>query len=617
MLAKWTGFFRTVAMLVMISWIILEPGEAVASETIKDDPDGISNQVEQDVEFRYKASLTGVNDQSLLENLKSASQLVTLEARPPPSLVALERRARNDIERLQKVLRSEAYYDSRIEYRIEPDNEPVQVFVDIAVGVRYLLKQYSITYSGPGSENPYLPQESGQVGVIPGEPARAELIVGARHRLIGALADMGHPLAEVVRQSAVVDHADSSMSVSIEVIPGEQSRFGPLDVVGAVSVEQDYIKSFIPWQEGDIYDRRKLDQARRQLLGTGLFSAVAFERPNQVDADAKLPVTIRVKERKHRSIGLGGRWSTDEGFSIEAEWEHRNIFGREERLSYSGEISEIKQEFVVAFKKPRYRRQNQDLLANGALAYEDTDAFTGPLTRYFVGLQRQLGENWKIVGGIPIEFSNLTDLQGTRDFTLYGLEFRGERDTSNDRLDPSAGTRLRLLLKPMAGSGDESINFVTGVLGLAGYHAIDDKQRYIIAGRTRLGSITGETTEDLPANKRFYAGGGSSIRGYRFQSVGPLGPGNTPLGGRSLFEISTEFRVKFSDTIGGVIFFDGGNVYDDELPDWSTELQWAGGIGARYFTGFGPIRLDLGFPLNPRDGIDDQMQLYISIGQAF
>jgi translocation and assembly module TamA len=518
---------------------------------------------------------------------------------------------------LQKVLRSEAYYDSRVEYRIESDSVPVQIFVDIAVGVRYLLKQYTIIYSGLGSDYPDLPRESGQVGVTPGEPARAELVTEARRRLIGELADMGHPLAEVVRQSAVVDHADNSMSVLIEVIPGEQARFGLLEVVGAVSVEQDYIKSFIPWQEGDIYDRRKLDQARRQLLGTGLFSAVAFERPNQVDADAKLPVTIRVKERKHRSIGLGGRWSTDEGFSIEAEWEHRNIFGREERISYSGEIGEIKQEFVVAFKKPHYRRQDQDLLANGALAHEDTDAYTGPLTRYFAGLQRQLNENWKITGGIPLEFSNLSDLQGSRNFTLYGLEFRGERDTSNDRLDPNAGTRLRLLLKPVSGSGEESINFVTGLLGLAGYHAIDDKQRYIIAGRTRIGAITGETTEDLPANKRFYAGGGSSIRGYKFQSVGPLGPGFTPLGGRSLFEISTELRVKFSDTIGGVIFVDGGNVYDDELPDLSINLRWAIGFGARYFTTFGPIRVDLGFPIDPREGLDDSFQLYISIGQAF
>jgi translocation and assembly module TamA len=127
----------------------------------------------------------------------------------------------------------------------------------------------------------------------------------------------------------------------------------------------------------------------------------------------------------------------------------------------------------------------------------------------------------------------------------------------------------------------------------------------------------GESTASLPANKRFYAGGGSSIRGYRFQSVGPLGPANTPLGGRALFEVSTELRVKVTDTIGGVIFIDGGNVYDGELPDFSTNLQWAAGFGGRYFTAFGPVRLDFGFPLNGRDGVDDFMQFYISIGQAF
>ena len=616
MLANWTRFLRTVAMLAVTSSIVLAPYDADAREAITDDPDSILPQ-EEDAGFRYQAQFSGVDNKLLLNQLESASQLKTLEGRPPPSLVALERRARNDIERLQKVLRSEGYYDSLVEYRIESDTQPVRVFVEITTGAQYLLKQYAITYSGPGSEESDLPHKPGSIGATPGQPARAELVVGARQRLMETLANMGYPLAKVVEQSAVVDHADNSMSVVIEITPGDLSRFGSLELVGATSVEGDYIESFIPWQEGDIFDRSKLNTARQQLLGTGLFEAVAFERPNQVDAEGKLPVTVRVKERKHRSIGLGGGWSSDEGFTFEAEWEHRNMFGREERLSYSGEISEIKQEFVVAFKKPHYRRRDQDLLANGALAHEDTDAFTGPLTRYFAGLQRQVSENWKIVAGVPLEFSNLSDLQGSRKFTLYGLEFRGERDTSNDRLDPNAGTRFRLFLQPYYGSGEASLNFLTGQLGLTGYHAIDDEQHYILAGRTRIGSIVGESTDTLPANKRFYAGGGASIRGYRFQSVGPLGPGNTPLGGRSLFEVSTELRIRFTDTLGGVIFFDGGMVYDDEIPDFSTNLQWAIGFGGRYFTTFGPIRLDFGFPLNPRDGIDDSVQIYISIGQAF
>lgn len=575
------------------------------------------NEPREEEGVRYQSEITGVDDTALERRLRAASQLSSLADRPPPTLVALERRARTDEERLQKVLRSEGYYDARVSYRIDADEAPVRVYMDVEPGARYTLTQFTIHFSGPGSDDQQLPRDRAALGVETGVPARAETVAHARRRLLELLADMGHPLATVVDQSVVVDHADDSMTVKIEVAPGKQARFGPLTIAGASDVEIDYIESFIPWQAGDIYDRRKVNQARQQLLQTGLFAAVAFDRPNELDAEGQLPMTVRIEERKHRSIALGGRWSTDEGFSVEALWEHRNLFGREELLSLSAEVGEIKQEFSALFEKPRFYRPDQDLIASGALANEDTDAFEGPLTRYFVGLRRRVTQNWRVTAGIPIEFSNLEDLQGRREFNLFGVEARGERDTSNDRLDPTAGSRTRLGLIPLYGFGDNSVAFLTGTVGWSGYHAIDEDERFTLAARARTGSIVGEPTTSLPANKRFYAGGGSSIRGYRFQSVGPLGPNDTPLGGRSLLEVSTELRVKVTDTIGGVVFIDGGNVYDDSLPDLSTNLQWSIGFGGRYFTTFGPIRVDFGFPLNPREGVDDFMQFYISIGQAF
>jgi translocation and assembly module TamA len=617
MVANWMRFTHGAVMLIVVSGTLFPPPAVHARGAFTDDPDSMFYQAGADIGFRYETKFTGIDDKSLRKLLESASQLVSLEGRPPPTLAALERRVRGDLDRMQKVLRSEGYYDARIVYRMESEEKPVRVTVEVVTGERYVLKQFVVSYSGPGSSNPELPRDAHRLGATPGQPARAEVVADARRRLLEILADTGHPLAKVADQSAVVDHADDSMSVALEVVPGEQARFGRLEIAGATSVETDYIERFIPWREGEIFDRSKLNDARRQLLGTGLFAVVAFERPNALDADGRLPVTVRVEERKHRSIGLAGRWSTDEGFAVEASWEHRNLFGRQELLSVSGELGEIRQEFAAAFKKPHFLRPSQDFLANGALAHEDTDAFKGPLTRYFVGLQRKISEDWKIIAGVPVEFSNLSDLQGTRKFTLLGLEVRGERDTSNDRLDPNAGSRLRLSLKPYYGTGDNRVSFLTGRLGLTGYYAVDDEELYTLAARTRFGSIVGESTAALPANKRFYAGGGSSVRGYRFQSVGPLGPANTPLGGRSLFEVSAELRARVTDTIGGVIFIDGGNVYDDELPDLSTDLQWAIGFGGRYFTTFGPVRLDFGFPINPRGGVDDFMQFYISIGQAF
>jgi len=617
MVGKWMRLIHPAAIFAVMAWTFFASPAVNARGPLTDDPGSMFQQTAEETGIRYRAEFTGVEDKALLKLLKSASQLTTLAERPPPTLVALERRARSDVDRLMKVLRSEGYYDARLAYRMQTDEQPVRVFVDIITNARYMLKEYTISYSGPGADDPNLPRDPGGIDLALEQPARAEIVAGARRRLLETLANIGHPLTKVVDQSAVVDHADDSMSVTIELAPGRQARFGPVKIAGTTSVEADYIEAFIPWKEGEVFDRRELNKARQRLLETGLFAAVAFERPNTLDADDKLPVTVRVEERKHRSIGLGGRWSTDEGISVEGQWEHRNILGRGELLSLTGKLGEIRQEFAAAFKKPHFLRRDQDLLANAALAHENTDAYSGPLTRYFVGLQRRLPKNWKVVAGVPIEFSNLSDLQGARKFSLFGLELRGERDTSNNRLDPNAGSRLNLSMSPFYGTGDNRVSFLTSRLGVAGYHAVDDKERFTLAARARLGSIVGEATEALPANKRFYAGGGSSIRGYKFQSVGPLGPRNTPLGGRSLFEVSAELRARVTETIGGVLFIDGGNVYDDELPDFSTNLQWSIGFGARYFTTFGPLRLDFGFPLNPRDGVDDFMQFYISIGQAF
>jgi translocation and assembly module TamA len=155
------------------------------------------------------------------------------------------------------------------------------------------------------------------------------------------------------------------------------------------------------------------------------------------------------------------------------------------------------------------------------------------------------------------------------------------------------------------------------VAGGSAYYAVDADERFILAGRARVGSILGEDTKVLPASRRFYAGGGGSIRGYEYQLVGPLDDDEEPFGGTSLVELSGELRVRVTEEIGVVPFVDGGTVYDDPIPNGDETMRWAAGLGVRYFTGFGPVRLDVAFPLNPRDGVDEAFQFYISFGQAF
>ena len=427
MIANWMHFTLGAVMLVVAFGTLFAPHVVDARGAFTDDPDSVFYQAAQDIGFRYETEFSGVDDKTLRKLLRSASRLVTLEDQPPPTLAALERRVRGDLDRMQKVLRSEGFYAAGVEYRMEPDRKPVRVTLQIVTAARYVLKQFVIVYSGPGSGDPDLPRDADRIGASAGQAARAELVADARRRLLVMLENAGRPLARVVDQLAVVDHADDSLSVTMEITPGEQARFGPLAIAGATSVETDYIAGFIPWRQGEVFDRSKLNDARQRLLDTGLFSVVAFERPNALDANGELPVTVRVEERKHRSISLGGRWSTDEGFAVDARWEHRNLFGRQELLSVSGEVGEIRREFAAAFKKPHFLRRDQDLLASGALAREDTDAFDGPLTRYFVGLQRKITGNspWTQMANCPLPFAWRNENTGPSASAGDGLPTKG------------------------------------------------------------------------------------------------------------------------------------------------------------------------------------------------
>jgi len=567
--------------------------------------------------LNYTVQFRGIDNDQLQKKLESVSRLVRWQKKPPEVQIRLEQRAQSDLKQMQELLRSEGYYSSSQNYRINSNTVPLKITIDIDTGPLYKLQDYRISYQGNGPNMPGLPWRDTNYILDPDQPARAKFVIDTRNTILNSLSEIGYPNSKLLDQHVVVDHELLGMSVNLKIEPGDQAHFGKLKTEGANTVQPDYIQQFVPWHTGEMFDSRKISKFRNALLATGLFDTVAIEYPMQLEKNDRLDITLKLTERKHRSIELGMRWSTDKGFEGNIAWENRNILGRQESIAINAELGQIKQEIEAHFTKPHFLQSKQNLLANAALAHEDTPAYTGPLSRFSIGLQRPLAKSWKLYAGIPLEYSQLSDQGITRRFFLWGLEAKAERDTSNDRFDPSDGTRLKLSLTPLLGWGEQDIGFVTSEFTGTTYFDLANDQSIVLAGRIKLGSIFGSTTPDLPANKRFYAGGGDSIRGYSFQLAGPLGTANAPLGGRSVFELNTEIRAKISDSIGAVVFLDGGNVYDGELPDFFGGQLWAVGVGLRYFTAVGPLRLDFGFPLNRRDGIDDVFQFYISVGQAF
>ena len=268
------------------------------------------------------------------------------------------------------------------------------------------------------------------------------------------------------------------------------------------------------------------------------------------------------------------------------------------------------------FRKPQFLRRDQSLLFNLRGADDHPDAFTSRSINSELLGERLLMKGMSLSAGLAFRVSQIDQLDQEESFGLLSVPIRFKRDTSEHLLDPTRGGRLSLQVAPYYDTFSGDLGFVKGYASLSRYVTILKKPSLLLAGRAVLGVMGGAKRDAIPADIRFYAGGGGSIRGYPFQSVGPL-RADDPIGGRSLIELSAELRLKVTRTIGVIAFVDGGTAFEAVFPDFEEDLLWGAGVGLRYHTPIGPIRLDVGFPLNRRKDIDDPVQIYVSIGQAF
>jgi translocation and assembly module TamA len=418
-------------------------------------------------------------------------------------------------------------------------------------------------------------------------------------------------------RKVVVDRERKTMLVTLQLDPGPAATFGSTRIDGLTSVREDYLRRLIPWKPGETFDRRRLEAFRDRLAKTDLFTGVTVKPAETIGPDGQLGVAVQVNEAKHRSIGAEAAFSTDEGFSVGGFWEHRNAFGAQERATLSTKLSMIEQTAKAGLRKPNYGRVDQDILFETSLRHQDSDAFEERSFAANAAIERRYGPAWTAGVGTTAEYQEIEDKTGRNAYLLFGLPLTVSRVTADDLLNPTSGARNTLRLTPYVGGLAEGVSFLTAELTGAHYWSLDENHRTILAGRYKLGSLLGEQTADVPASKRFFAGGGGSVRGYGFQMVGPLDAENDPVGGRSVVEAGLELRYRVTDTIGVVPFVEGGAVYDKSWPEGLRETLWAAGLGLRYYTAIGPIRLDVAVPLDRRRDIDSAYEFYISIGQAF
>lgn len=562
----------------------------------------------------YDVDIDGV-DGEIGSLIRESAELIRLQDEPPLSLARLRARADGDVATFERVLRSRGYYDSKIDVDIDNDATPVDIDIQITPGPQYDLDRYALEYKGGTPEG--APAEPSDIGIELGSPAESSKVVDAQARLLTRLGQTGYPLAEVTDREAIVDHNQRALLVTLKIDPGPQASYGKVKVEGLDRTEEGYVQRLVDLREGTTWDQREVETARTRLASTGLFESVSIDRADDAGADGELPITVRLKERAPRTIGGSLAYGSSEGANAQVYWEHRNLSGRNEKLRITGTVAELEQGVKGEFRKPNWRRIDQELLADAEAKRTTYDAYDEQTINTSIGASRKWGNGvWTGTLAAALEYSIIEEDGEEEKFLLASLPASLARDTTDSLLDPTRGSRLTFTVTPYSGTGERDLAFLATTIGGSTYYRLDDEGRFVAAGRAKLGSMVGAGTEDIPANKRFYAGGGGSVRGYAYQAAGPLDDDDDPVGGRSLIEVGAEMRIKITESIGIVPFIDGGSVFDDPYPTNVSDLLWAAGLGARYYTALGPIRLDVAFPLNGRDS-DDFFQFYVSIGQAF
>ena len=570
---------------------------------------------------RYETRIEGIDAVATPLLRQRFRELSTLEANggKPANAAQLDRRAHEDAELLTTLLRGEGYYDAAVTPRIEP-GERATVVLAADPGQRYTFT--GVTLAGVEGAGAKAETLRDAFAVKPGDPVDADAVAGGQAALTAKLGAEGFPFAQVTPPELVVDRAAKTATLAASVSPGGERRFGTITANANNRVfDAEHVADIARFAPGDPFRAAALDDLRRALIQTGLVS-VAEVRP--VDAGpGVVDVAVKLEPAPPRTIAGELGYGTGEGARAEVSWTHRNLFPPEGGLTLRGVLGTQEQLASIIFRRNNFHARDRVFSAQVSAAHIERDAYTADTASISATLERQTNiffqKTWTWSLGAELVTTDEQDVVAStgeprrRTYYIGALPTSLTYDGSDDLLNPTRGFRLGGRLSPELSLLGQAFGYSRVQLDASAY--LPATARVVVAGRVRFGTILGAPRDAIAPSRRFYAGGGASVRGYGYQSIGPRDPDNNPIGGRSLTEFSVEARVRAFGNFGVVPFLDAGNISTGVTPPLSG-MRFGTGLGVRYYSNFGPIRLDVGTPLNPQPG-DAKVAVYVSLGQAF
>ncbi len=554
------------------------------------------------------------------------SKLKTLDD-DDANIAQISRRATEDRDLLDQLLRNYGYYDADILRVIERGAAANELNVEFGLQLGPIYSLGDITLGELTRTGDDYPMFRETFGLETGDPINSDNIIAAGVRLDESLAENGYAFAEIGEPDLLIDHADRTGDLTLPVTPQDKYQFGQIITPDEKLMSARHYQRIARFDPGDVYQRSRMDDLRRAILATGLVSSLTLtpvpSEDSSSDAELKtVDVKVEAVSAPLRTIAGELGYGSGEGIRAEVSWEHRNFFPPEGMIRARAVGGTQEQLASLLYRRNNFKERDQVLTAQFLVSNVERNAFDARTILLRGALERQTNlifqKKWTWSIGAEILATDERDITadnlGTerRTFFIGALPASLNYDGTDDLLDPTTGFRLGGQFSPELSLQDGTFGYARTQIDASYYRPVSEK--VVIAGRMRLGTILGADLLQIAPSRRLYAGGGGSVRGFGFQEIGPRDINNDPIGGRSLVEFSLEARVRFGN-FGVVPFVDAGNIYSNVFPD-KANLRVGAGLGFRYYSSFGPIRVDVGTPINPQPG-DSRLGVYISLGQAF
>ncbi|MFA5989954.1 MAG: autotransporter assembly complex family protein [Sphingomonas sp.] len=602
-----------------VAWPNLDAAPKSGPASLANAPQGTADGAST-APYSYRVDgLAALGDIILNERFEALSTLREHQGQAT-NAAQLDRRAREDTVLLQSLLRSAGYYDAHVTAAVELFRGTQVVVLSVEAGEQYRISDVSLGKLAQAGDK--APDLRAAFGLKPQDALTADAVIDGRAALVARLGEQGFPFAKVSEPEIVIDHANQTATLVLSVDPGGERRFGKVVAAPSRLFNARHIQDIARFRPGQIYNSAQLDDLRRALVQTGIVSsaevtAVEGAAPGTVD------VAVALQPAPLRTIAGAFGYGTGEGVRAEASWTHRNLFPPEGALTVRAVAGTQEQSGGVIYRRNNFHDRDRVLTAQLSASNVQRPSFQATTFSLSGSLERQttifFQKAWAWSAGAELAASDERDVvlatgaARRRTYFITALPTGLTYDGSDDLLNPAKGFRLGLHFSPELSLEGAAFAYARSQVDASVYRGLGN--RLVLAGRVRLGFIAGAPRDSVAPSRRFYAGGGASIRGYGFQAIGPRDVNNDPIGGRSLTELSLEARIRLFGSFGIVPFVDAGNIYTSPLPRF-TGLQYGGGVGVRYYSSFGPIRIDVGTPINPKPG-DSRLAVYVSLGQAF